>query len=87
MPQAFDWIAHHAQNTPDKIAAVDAATNRRFSYAQFDARISRLAAFMQKEWQIRSGDRIAVLAMNCTEYFEIQFACGRIGAISALGKA
>jgi len=81
MPQVFDWIAHHARNMPDKIAAIDAVTQRRFSYARFYDRISRLAAFFQKELGIQRGDRIAILAMNCTEYFEMQFACGRIGAI------
>ena len=32
------------RRTPDKVAVVDLASERRFTYAQFDARISRLAA-------------------------------------------
>ena len=39
----YDWIAHFGRRTPDKIAAIDLASDRRLSYAQFDARISRLA--------------------------------------------
>src|SRR5216684_2538876 len=30
---------------------------------------------------IAKGDRIGLLAPNCAEYFELQFACGRLGAI------
>ena len=30
---------------------------------------------------IGKGDRVALLAPNCAEYFELQFACGRLGAI------
>src|SRR5213078_950085 len=30
---------------------------------------------------IVKGDRVALLAPNCAEYFELQFACGRLGAI------
>ncbi len=30
---------------------------------------------------IAKGDRVALLAPNCPEYFELQFACGRLGAI------
>jgi fatty-acyl-CoA synthase len=81
MPQVFDWIAHHARHTPEKIAAFDLATQRTFTYAQFDERISRLASFMQQEWRIKYEERVAVLAQNCVEYFEVQFACGRLGAI------
>ena len=35
----YDWIAHFGRRTPDKIAAVDLASQRRLSYAEFDARI------------------------------------------------
>jgi len=30
---------------------------------------------------IKRGDRVAVLAMNTTDTLEVQFACGRIGAV------
>ena len=43
----YDWIAHFARRTPDKPAVVDLASDRGFSYAQFDARISRLAAHLR----------------------------------------
>jgi fatty-acyl-CoA synthase len=77
----YDWIAHFGRRTPDKVAVVDLASERRFSYAQFDARISRLAAHLRERLKIAHGDRVAVLAMNTTDTLEVQFACGRIGAV------
>jgi len=77
----YDWIAHFGRRTPDKLAAIDLASGRQLSYAQFDARISRLAAHLRDRLNIKRGDRIAVLALNTTDTLEVQFACGRIGAV------
>jgi fatty-acyl-CoA synthase len=77
----YDWIAHFGRRTPDKPAVVDLASERQFSYAQFDGRISRLAAHLRDRLKIRRGDRVAVLALNTTDTLEVQFACGRIGAV------
>ena len=77
----YDWIAHFGRRTPDKIAAIDLASDRRLSYAQFDARISRLATHLRDKLGVTRGDRVAVLALNTTDTLEVQFACGRIGAV------
>src|SRR5436309_8147377 len=77
----YDWIAHFGRRTPDKLAAIDLASGRQLSYAQFDARISHLAAHLRNRLNIKRGDRIAVLALNTTDTLEVQFACGRIGAV------
>ena len=76
----YDWIAHFGRRTPDKPAVVDLASERSFTYAQFDARISRVAAHL-RQLGIKRGDRVAVLALNTTDTLEVQFACGRIGAV------
>ncbi|SFJ16716.1 long-chain fatty acid--CoA ligase [Bradyrhizobium sp. Gha] len=77
----YDWIAHHARRAPSKIAAVDLASERRFTYAQFDARVSRLASFFRHTLKVSRGDRVAMLALNTTDTLEVQFACGRLGAV------
>ncbi len=77
----YDWIAHFGRRTPDKVAVVDLASERRFTYAQFDARISRLAAHLRDQLKVVRGARIAVLALNTTDTLEVQFACGRLGAV------
>jgi fatty-acyl-CoA synthase len=77
----YDWIAHFARRTPHKVAAVDLASERRFTYAQLNARISRLASHLREDLKVGRGDRVAVLALNTTDTLEIQFACGRLGAV------
>jgi fatty-acyl-CoA synthase len=77
----YDWIAHFGRRTPDKLAVIDLGSGRQFTYAQFDARISRLAAHLRDRLGIKRGDRVAVLAMNTTDTLEVQFACGRLGAV------
>jgi fatty-acyl-CoA synthase len=77
----YDWIAHFGRRTPDKPAVVDLASERSFTYAQFDSRISRLAAHLRDRLGIKRGDRVAVLALNTSDTLELQFASGRIGAV------
>ena len=70
----YDWIVHFARRTPEKIAVVDLASERRLSYASFDARISRLASHLRHQLGVGRGDRVAVLALNTTDTLEVQFA-------------
>ena len=77
----YDWIAHFGRRTPRKTALVDLASDRRFTYAQFDARIARLARHLGDQFRVARGDRVAVLALNTSDTFEVQFACGRLGAV------
>src|ERR1700716_450650 len=77
----YDWIAHFGRRTPDKIAAVDLASRRRLSYAEFDRRIARLARHLRDALKVERGDRVGVLALNTTDTLEVQFACFRIGAV------
>lgn len=76
----YDPIAHHAMRQPEKLAAVDLAEGRRLSYRSFDDRIARLATGLQA-CGVTPGERVAGLAPNGTDTFEVLFACGRIGAI------
>jgi fatty-acyl-CoA synthase len=77
----FDWIKRHAERTPDKLALVDAHTGRQFSYAQFNRRANQFASFLQDTLGIQQGDRVSILAQNSTDYFEVLFGCGKLGAI------
>ncbi len=77
----FDWIARHAERTPDKLAMVDAHTGRQFTYAQLNERANRFASFLQATLGIQQGDRVSILAQNSSDYYEVLFACGKMGAI------
>ena len=77
----FDWISHHAHARSAHCALIDLGSGRQLSYAALEARVARLAGYLSVERRIRKGDRVAALAHNCGELFELMFACARIGAI------
>ncbi|MFK7913341.1 MAG: long-chain fatty acid--CoA ligase [Pseudomonadales bacterium] len=77
----FDWSAAQNRMRPDKVAIVDLATERELTYRQLDERAVQLAGALQGAGVVR-GDRVAILAPNCPEFFELEFACGKIGAIA-----
>lgn len=76
-----DWIKRHAERTPQKLALVDLETGREFTYAEFNGRANRFASFLQNELGIEQGERVSILAKNSSDYFEILFACSKMGAI------
>ena len=80
IPPYYDWIAHHAHRRPKQLAINDLQTGRTFSYAELHRRTDQLTGWLAAQG-IGKGDRVALLAPNCAEYFELQFACGRLGAI------
>ncbi|MBO0712000.1 MAG: long-chain fatty acid--CoA ligase [Acetobacteraceae bacterium] len=77
----YDWISYHAMRRPDALATVDLATDRSLTYRAFDRRITHLAGHIRASYDVRPGDRVAVLAKNSSNIFETQFACFRLGAI------
>ncbi|MEL6894294.1 MAG: AMP-binding protein, partial [Actinomycetota bacterium] len=81
--RSYDWIDHHARNRPTREAVRDLSTGRTFTYAELDRRIDAVAAHL-RSLGIGRGDRIAVLAHNGVEYFDVQFACARTGSICVL---
>ncbi|MFD0412474.1 (2,3-dihydroxybenzoyl)adenylate synthase [Streptomyces sp. NPDC127108] len=65
---------------PDRIAVVDPATDRRWTYGELDTRADRLAAGMLARG-ITAGDRVVVQLPNIAEFFEVIFALFRVGAL------
>ncbi len=80
---AYDWIAHHANHRPGNEAIRDLGSGRSFTYADLDRRIDAMAAYFASIG-VGRGDRVAVLAHNGVEFFDVQFACARTGAICVL---
>ncbi len=79
--RSYDWIAHHAATRGAKEAMRDLATGRSFTYREMNDRTSRLATALRDEFGIAAGDRVTVLAENNTNFFEVQFACWKLGAV------
>ena len=65
---------------PDQIAVIDGDTNR--TYSQLEERSNRLAQLMVG-MGLEQGDRIALLARNCSEYIEVELAAAKTGIIVA----
>jgi len=77
-----NWIGRRAQLTPDRVALIDTLNdNRSITYQAWSESVNRTARYLQERLEVRSGDRVAVLAHNCVEYLDIWFALGRIGAV------
>lgn len=75
-----DWIAHNANNLPEKTATVELPSNRRQTYAQMHERVGRVADWLIS-LGVRPGDRVGLLALNSVDTLDIVFATWRIGAV------
>ena len=77
----FDWLKRHAERTPHRLALVDAHSGRQFTYAQFNERANRFAHFLHGTLGLQLGERVSILAQNSSDYYEVLFGCGKMGAI------
>jgi fatty-acyl-CoA synthase len=75
-----DITAKRAALTPHVIAFADAMSGRTLTYAALEDRCARAAAALAALGVAR-GDRVAILCRNRIEFFEIMFACAKLGAI------
>jgi fatty-acyl-CoA synthase len=75
-----ELFRHRARAHRDRVAVTDG--ERSLSYGELDARTDRLAGALLARGATQ-GDRVALLARNCTEYLEVELACAKIGAITA----
>lgn len=64
----------------DREALVDVAAGRRWTYAEFDADVDRLARGLLARG-IEKGERVGIWAPNCAEWVLTQYATAKIGAI------
>lgn len=76
-----DWLGQRALLSPEKVALIDAQRAMEpITYRTWNARANQ-AAHLLRALGVRRGDRVAILAQNCTEYLDLWFACGKIGAV------
>ncbi len=73
-----DALRRTATRLPNKSAIV--CGNTEWTYAEFDALVSRLAAGLH-QIGIREGDRVAVLSRNSHGFAALRFALARRGAV------
>jgi fatty-acyl-CoA synthase len=64
----------------EREAVVDVATDRRLSYREVDEAVDAVARGLLAR-RIATGDRVGIWAPNCLEWYLVQYATARIGAI------
>src|SRR6202047_3206336 len=72
------FLRYAEQQFPDKTAVV--CGDRRFTYAQFAERASRLAGAL-REAGVKAGDRVAFLSLNCHRLLEAYYGVLEAGAV------
>jgi len=76
-----DWMGHRALSSPHKTAIIDGDTGESLTYREVNDRATLLANHLRYRCGVRSGDRVAVLAMNRSEILEAFFAVSKLTAI------
>src|ERR1700726_5257028 len=72
------FLRYAEQQFPGKTAVV--CRDRRFTYAQFAERASRLAGVL-READVQPGDRVAFLSLNCHRLLEAYYGVLEAGAV------
>lgn len=80
---ASELLSKRAQLTPDRVALVDLASGRRYTFAQMNRRANQLAHFLRDRLGVEKGDRVSILAQNNVAYVDLLYGLGKIGAILA----
>lgn len=73
-----EFLSGRAGITPNREALV--CEDSRFTYRDLNERANRLANYL-KELGVGHGDRVGILAFNETEFYDLLFGLGKIGAI------
>ncbi len=78
MPILGDIIERNARHRPHWLALVYA--DQRVSHAEYALRVRKLASALHARG-LRRGDRVSILAMNCSAYLETYGACEWAGYV------
>lgn len=76
----LDWLDNRARLSPEKDAIIDEKTNQAWTFKEVNERAKSVASWLLSQG-VRKGDRVALLSPNDSSYFDLLFACGKIGAI------
>lgn len=76
-----DWLKQWARYAPKSTAFKDADTGAEYSYGALYYLSCRLADHLAAKYEIKKGERVAVLATNELEYLPLFFAIQRLAGI------
>ncbi len=75
-----DWLVKRSELSPDKTALIDIDSGRRVNYRELNQRTSAMSAYL-KSFNLKKGDRVAILDFNSLLHIELLFALPRLGAV------
>lgn len=78
----FDYLSKRSVFSPNKEALVDIETGKRYTYRKFNNQANKVANIFHS-LGVKKGDRIAVIAHNQVEYWELFFGAQKTGSILA----
>ncbi|WP_375334212.1 class I adenylate-forming enzyme family protein [Flagellimonas sp. C4] len=64
MINTFDWFKKWAGYTPNKIALKDAESGTTLTYRQINNASNSISYYLKDKYQLKKGDRIAIIAEN-----------------------
>ncbi|MEE3000896.1 MAG: AMP-binding protein, partial [Pseudomonadota bacterium] len=67
-----------ANQNPDKVAIIEG--DQKTTYGELHDRVGKLVGGLIDEGLVH-GDRVALIARNCTAHLEIELACAELGLI------
>lgn len=76
----FQMLARNARKYPAQLAISD--DQQELSWAQLAAQVEQLAAWLQQEYGVRPGDRVALVIPNSIAFVVGFFAIQRLDAIA-----
>ncbi|QSW99062.1 fatty acid--CoA ligase [Haloterrigena alkaliphila] len=79
-PTIADTLEGTVDRHPDRDAIVYPRKEQRWTYAEFDERVNRLANAL-RDRGIEKGDRVATVLYNGSEMALTVYACAKIGAV------
>src|SRR3954465_14551029 len=76
-----NWLGATARLRPDAPALLT-GFDLDADYATFARRAAAIGAALSRDYGIAAGDRVALFATNCTQYFECLYGVWWIGAVA-----
>ena len=81
MINTFDWFAKWAEYNPEKIAVKIGETGKKFTYREINKAAASLAYKLEHTWDIKRGDRIAIISDNSIYQVLLFAAALKTGAV------
>src|SRR5690606_30098232 len=77
----IDWLNKWATYTPNRMFIREHYRDVQWNYFDFNNRTNALAKYLQTQYKIGKGDRIAIYSKNKSEHVILFLACVKLGAL------